>query len=244
MSAKWSEAESARSSKSQKPTTCSPSSNFTSLPQLHLRFGAPVNFKRSHAPPVSPRSNVAATMMTPGRPNGERMFGCGMTDHPRRSYCDSRVSVPNPPPGNRQSKPAGGRSDQFALSPNREEEAMKTSAALMAFCAAVSVLGNSARGGKVARDGSLQQTMGRHEGCGQDRGQDLAELLEPMQQGLCNQQRGRRHPCLKPAKAEKTLKTVAATHNEDDTAQFRATEEGLRRQVGCEQGKDGRSRLA
>ena len=70
----------------------------TSLPQVHLRFGAPVNFKRSHVPPVSPRFNVAATMTTQGKPTRRVELCHAMTDRPRRhgGLCGAKSAARQP----------------------------------------------------------------------------------------------------------------------------------------------------
>ena len=96
---------------------------------------------------------------------------------------------------------------------------MKTGAALMAFCAAFSVLAlatQPAAAKSPAMEACSKQwddmKTGGRPGTRLRRasGADAARTSQP--------RTGPRPPRPKPAKAEKTFKKVAATHDEDDTA--------------------------
>ena len=138
-----------------------------------------------------------------------------MTDRPRGSYYDgaeTRLQVTASP-----SLPAVAAINLLSRQ-ICEEEAMKNSAALMAFCAAVSVLATQPAAAKSPAMEACSKQWDDMKAAGKTGDKTWPSFWSQCSKDFATNNGADATPASKPAKAEKTLKTVAATHNEDDTA--------------------------
>ena len=95
---------------------------------------------------------------------------------------------------------------------------MKTNAALMAFCAAVSVLATQPAAAKSPAMEACSKQWDDRKAAGKTGDKTWPSFWSQCSKDFATNNGADATPASKPAKAEKTLKTVAATHNEDDTA--------------------------